>query len=61
MSKKLTKEEVLKRFKLRHGDKYDYSNVVYVNADTPVEVYCPLRNEYFYPTPYDHFKKFRYT
>ena len=32
-----TREEIIKEFKQIHGDKYDYSKVVYVNAKTKIE------------------------
>ena len=31
---KLTQDEILRRFKLKHGDKYDYTNLIYVDIDT---------------------------
>ena len=40
MSRKLTQKEVLERFKKVHGDKYDYSEVKYVNQLTKVKLIC---------------------
>lgn len=40
MAKKLTQEEVLKRFRERWGDKYDYSKVNYINRRTYVTIGC---------------------
>jgi hypothetical protein len=36
-----------------HNNKYDYSNVVYKNTDTKVEIICPLHGA-FLQTPYKH-------
>ena len=36
-----------------HGDKYDYSEVVYVNTLTKVKIYCKKHGE-FYQTPQNH-------
>lgn len=36
-----------------HGDKYDYSRVVYVNTHTKVEIICPEHGE-FWQTPAKH-------
>jgi hypothetical protein len=32
---------VLGKFRDKHGDRYDYSKVVYKNANTPVDIICP--------------------
>ena len=32
---------VLTKFREKHGDRYDYSKVVYKNANTPVDIICP--------------------
>lgn len=37
----------------KHGDKYDYSNVEYINVDTPVKIVCP-EHGCFEQTPYNH-------
>ena len=41
MPKKLTQDEFIARAKQVHGDKYDYSNVVYKNAFSKVKIICP--------------------
>jgi hypothetical protein len=46
MSKKLTKEEFIKKAKEKHGDKYDYSKVEYVNAHTKVCIKCHEHGEF---------------
>jgi very-short-patch-repair endonuclease len=53
MGRKLTQEEVIKRFKEVHGDKYDYSKVNYINATTKVIIICPEHGE-FLQTPTMH-------
>jgi hypothetical protein len=44
---KLTKEEIVKRAKEVHGDKYDYSKVVYKNSITKVCIICPIHGEFY--------------
>ena len=54
----LTKKDFIKEAKILHGDKYDYSEVKYVNFSTKVKVICPL-HETFEVTPSNHLKKDR--
>jgi glutaredoxin len=49
----LTKEEFVERSVLVHGDFYDYSKVVYVNANTKVCIICPIHGE-FWQRPSNH-------
>lgn len=56
MSKRLTQEECLKRFKEVHGDKYDYSKVVFNNVDEKVCIICKEHGE-FWQTPYKHINR----
>jgi hypothetical protein len=53
MSKKLTKEEFIKKANEVHKGKYNYDNVEYVNCDTKVCIICPEHGE-FLQTPYNH-------
>lgn len=53
MPKKLTTEEFVRRARLVHGDKYDYSKVEYVNDTTRVCIICPEHGE-FWQTPACH-------
>ena len=46
MARKLTQEEFIARAKEKHGDKYDYSKVRYVNASTPVTIVCPIHGDF---------------
>lgn len=41
--------------KIVHGDKYDYSKVVYINNETKVCIICPEHGE-FWQTPHDHLR-----
>ncbi len=52
---KLTQEQIIKRFLEKHGNKYDYSLVEYVNIDTKVKVICP-KHGIFEQIPYTHLK-----
>ena len=53
MPKKLTQEEVIKRFKEVHGYKYDYSLVEYNNSQTKVIIKC-FEHGLFYQSPAKH-------
>lgn len=53
--RRLTQEEVIERFRKTHGDKYDYSKVVYVNSKTKVCIICPKHGEKMV-FPLDHIK-----
>ena len=46
-------EEFIRRARLVHGDKYNYSKVEYVNSQTKVCIICPIHGE-FLQTPDDH-------
>ena len=46
MSKKLTQEEFIKKAKVIHGNKYDYSQVKYINTKTKVLIICPQHGEF---------------
>lgn len=54
MPKKLSQSAVIARFKNLYGDLYDYSNTVYVNSKTSIDVYCTKHHIHFYPNPDDH-------
>ena len=51
--RKLTTKEFIKRAKKVHGNKYDYSKVEYINADTKI---CIIDKDYgeFWMMPYAH-------
>ncbi len=52
-NKKLTTEEFIKKAKLVHGDKYDYSLVDYKDVKTKIKIICPIHGE-FQQRPYSH-------
>lgn len=43
----LSKEKFIEISKLVHGNKYDYSKVIYKNNRTPVIVTCPVHGDFF--------------
>jgi very-short-patch-repair endonuclease len=45
-NKRIDTAEFIKRAKAVHGDRYDYSKAVYVNADTPLIVICAKHCEF---------------
>lgn len=51
--RKLTTEEFIEKARKVHGDKYDYSKSVYINAVTPVTITCPIHGD-FQQTPNSH-------
>ena len=51
--KKLTTELFVEKAKEIHGDKYDYSKVVYIDSHTRVCIICPIHGE-FWQTPNSH-------
>lgn len=46
MSKRYTTEEFIAKAKAVHGDRYDYSRVVYIDSVTPVCIVCPEHGEF---------------
>ena len=46
MSKRKTTEEFISEAKLVHGNKYDYSKVVYTNAKSKVTIICPIHGKF---------------
>ena len=48
-----TAQDAIERFRKAHGDKYDYSNVVYKGAKRHVTIICPEGHE-FEQTPQHH-------
>jgi hypothetical protein len=40
--KRLTTQEFIERAQKKHGDKYDYSNSVYIGLNKPVKIFCPI-------------------
>jgi len=52
-NKKLKNEEIIEQFVKKHGGRYDYSKVNYVNNKTRVEIVCKIHGS-FYQSPYEH-------
>lgn len=50
---RLKQDEVIARFVAKHGNRYDYSQSVYVAADQKLTVICREHGP-FYPTPNNH-------
>lgn len=46
MPRRHTQEEVIAMFRAAHGDKYDYSQVEYVNLATKVTIVCPIHGPF---------------
>jgi len=53
MGKSLTQEEFIEKAIEKHGNKYDYSQVNYINTRTKVKIFCK-HHEYFIQTPANH-------
>ena len=49
--------QFIKKAKEVHGDKYDYSSVIYKNCDTKIKIICIKCNNNFEQIPYNHIKK----
>ena len=50
---RLTKEDFIRKARLAHGNKYDYSKVDFKNVETKVCIICPEHGE-FWQTPHAH-------
>jgi hypothetical protein len=48
-----TVEEFINKSNIKHGNKYDYSSVEYINSKTPVKIICREHGE-FIQLPYSH-------
>ena len=55
MPSKLTQDEFIRKANLVHGNKYDYSKVNYVGAESKVCIICPKHGE-FWQTPHRHLR-----
>ena len=56
MTKSLTTEQFIDRAKKKHGNKYDYSQVVYINTSIKVKIFCDKHKSVFEQTPINHLK-----
>lgn len=50
----MNKERFILQAQKLNNDKYDYSEVIYVDTKTPVKIFCNVHNIYFYQTPSNH-------
>jgi hypothetical protein len=46
MGKRISNDEYIKRCKEKHGDKYDYSKVVYNSTHNTIKIICPIHGEF---------------
>jgi len=46
MPNPITEEEYIRRAKLIHGDRYDYSEINYIDSITPIDVICKIHGKY---------------
>lgn len=53
MGRKLTQEQYIKRITEKHGNRYDYSKVIYINNRTKVLIGC-AQHGYFEQNPHNH-------
>jgi hypothetical protein len=53
--RKLTTEELIKKDRQKHGDKYDYSTSIYIEAKVKIEILCKTCGKLFYQQPRHHF------
>jgi len=55
--KQITKEHFLKKCKIIHGDKYDYSKINYISLYDKIEIICPKHGSFYQkPTIHIHCK-----
>lgn len=52
---KITTEEFIKRSRISHGSKYDYSKAIYVDSKSKILIICPKHGE-FLQLPHNHMK-----
>jgi ssDNA-binding Zn-finger/Zn-ribbon topoisomerase 1 len=50
-----TQEQIIEKFKQIHGEKYDYSKVIFEKSTVKVCIICPEHGE-FYQTPHEHLR-----
>lgn len=51
--RRLTTREFIQKAHINHGDKYNYSQVNYINANTRINIICPIHGE-FQQLPSNH-------
>lgn len=53
--KPYTKETFIEAAKKIHGDRYDYSEIEYINIRTKIKIWCKECQKFFYQEPAKHF------
>lgn len=53
-TKKTLQEDFIKKCNKKHGNKYDYSLVKYINYKTKIEIICNTCDNIFYQNAFDH-------
>ena len=48
-------DDIIKKFNIKHNNKYDYSKVNYINLITPITIICPIHGD-FKITPQVHIR-----
>ena len=54
--KNRTTESFIEEAKAIHGNKYNYDNVVYINEDAKIKIWCDDCKDFFYQSPRHHLK-----
>ena len=52
--KKISQQEFVSKCSQKHGNKYDYSQVIYTNRRTKIKIYCKIHNGFFEQLAGDH-------
>lgn len=53
---KINYDDFIRRAKIVHGDKYDYSKVEYIDSATKICIICKKHNYEFFQTPNNHLR-----
>ena len=56
-NQKLSEDELIERAKKVHGDKFDYSNINYINCNTPINIKCNKCGDTFQQLYPNHIKQ----
>ena len=56
MVTRITKEEFINKASEKHNDKYDYSNIVFVNMTTKIDIFCKEHKISFRQKPSQHIR-----
>jgi Zn finger protein HypA/HybF involved in hydrogenase expression len=50
------KNKFIEEAVIKHGNKYKYDDVIYINSKLEVKIWCITCNEYFMQTPFHHLR-----